>query len=138
MRDVLLLVDYFTDFAHEDGEALLASLEQRAPGVRSLIESSRERAVPVVYANDNLDVWDGQAAGIVERALAGPGGHVLADLAPVRGDCFVVKPKYSAFDATPLALLLERLGGNAFSWQAWRRRCASHRRLSLPASTGSR
>ena len=35
---------------------------------------------------------------------------MLRDLAPRDGDAFVVKPRYSAFDLTPLALVLAELG----------------------------
>ena len=34
----------------------------------------------------------------------------MGDLVPLPGERFVIKPRYSAFDHTPLALILEELG----------------------------
>ena len=110
MRDCLLLVDVFNDFSHEDGEELFASFEGRLPALRELVRTCRQRGVPVVYANDPGDVFDGDCRAIVERARKGPAGEGIDDIAPLEGDSFVVKPRYSAFEYTPLELILERLG----------------------------
>lgn len=109
MRDCLLLVDVFGDFRHEDGDALLVSFRKRFAALRSLLHESRKERVPVVYANDPAGIFDGDARGIVERARSGPASTEMQELAPRRGDRFVVKPRYSAFDYTPLSLILEEL-----------------------------
>jgi nicotinamidase-related amidase len=44
----------------------------------------------------------------VERARAGKGGDLIDEITPREGD-FVVKPRYSAFDHTPLELILHDL-----------------------------
>ena len=44
------------------------------------------------------------------RARAGPARDRVESLVPLPGDRFVVKPRYSAFDSTPLALILRQLG----------------------------
>jgi nicotinamidase-related amidase len=109
MRDCLVLVDLFDDFGHEDGDALLASFESRFPGIRSLLQGARERKIPLVYANDTAGIFDGDARRVVERARSGPAGVRIDALAPVEGERFVIKPRYSAFDSTPLALILRDL-----------------------------
>lgn len=109
-RDVLLIVDVFDEFVHEDGDALLASLRSRRDAMALLLTDAREAAVPVVYANDNRGVWDGDVHALIHGALQGPGGRLLRDLLPRPGDRFVIKPRYSAFDHTPLELILEELG----------------------------
>jgi nicotinamidase-related amidase len=110
MKDLLLLVDVINDFQHEDGERLLTSFRQRHAGLVAALESARAREVPVVYANDNVGVWDGDAPGQVGRAIEqGRGGELIAAIAPRPGDRFVVKPRYSAFDHTPLDLVLREL-----------------------------
>jgi nicotinamidase-related amidase len=109
MRDSLLLVDVFNDFAHEDGKALLASFRSRFDELRRLVEEARAADTPVVYANDPAGVFDGDASAVVERARAGPAGDLVGHILPRRGDRFVVKPRYSAFDSTPLALILREL-----------------------------
>jgi nicotinamidase-related amidase len=109
LRDCLLVVDVFSDFSHEDGDALLAAFRNRASALARTVQEARERRLPVIFANDTRGVWDGDARGLVERALAGPGGDLLRPLTPADGEAFLVKPRYSAFDLTPLQLILEQL-----------------------------
>jgi nicotinamidase-related amidase len=110
MRDALLLVDVINAFDHDDGERLLASFRARHEGFVRALERARSKGLPVVYANDNVGVWDGDARGLVQRALDGQGGELVRAIAPREGDLFVIKPRYSAFDHTPLELLLGELG----------------------------
>jgi nicotinamidase-related amidase len=110
MGSALLLVDLINDFSHEDGAELLESFRRRRKGMVAALEDARARGLPVVYANDNQGVWDGDAPGLVRRAVEeGRGGDVIAALAPRAGDRFVVKPRYSAFDHTALVLILRSL-----------------------------
>ena len=54
--------------------------------------------------------WDSDAPGYVAHVRAtGLGGDLVADVAPREEDMFVFKPRYSAFDSTPLHLLMEQL-----------------------------
>jgi ureidoacrylate peracid hydrolase len=46
----------------------------------------------------------------VREAREGLGPEVVEAVAPREGDRFVVKPRYSAFDHTPLELVLRDLG----------------------------
>jgi nicotinamidase-related amidase len=110
MNDVLLIADVLNDFEHEDGDVLLASFRERQPQLRRALARAREDGIPIVYANDNYGVWDGDSHGLVERALRGKGGDLIAEVVPQAGDRFVVKPRYSAFDHTPLDLVLRELG----------------------------
>ena len=109
MRDALLLVDVINAFDHEDGARLLESFRARHEGVVRALDHARDARLPVIYANDNVGVWDGDAPGLVRRALAGPGGDLVEPIAPREGDLVVIKPRYSAFDHTPLELLLREL-----------------------------
>ena len=109
MRDVLVVVDLFQNFDHEDGEPLLASLAARRDALASVLDAMRRADVPVVFVNDHPGVWDSDARRIIAEALAGPGGDLLRILVPQPGERVVLKPRYSAFDHTPLALLLEEL-----------------------------
>jgi nicotinamidase-related amidase len=110
VKDALVLVDVINDFDHDDGERLLRSFRERHAGLVRAIERARAAGIPIVYANDNVGVWDGDAPGLVRHAVeAGRGGSLVAAIAPRSGDRFVVKPRYSAFDRTPLELLLEEL-----------------------------
>ena len=109
MKDALLLVDVVNDFRHEDGDALLASFRQRQPRLVEALEWARG-SIPVLYANDDWGRWDGNAPGLVRDAVVdGLGGELVAKVAPADGEPIVLKPRYSAFDSTPLGLLLESL-----------------------------
>ena len=110
MRDALVFVDVVQRFHHEDGDALLASYRKRLGGMRELLDRARGADVPVVYVNDADGRWDGDAPGLVRRAIAdGHGGELVRELAPREGDRFVLKPRYSIFDHTPLVILLRDL-----------------------------
>ena len=109
MRDCLLLVDVFNDFAHEDAGSLFDSFRSRFHDLRTLVEHARERDIPLIYANDSAGVFDGEARTIINRAVAGPAGEYAAQIVPMGVDRFVIKPRYSAFDSTPLELILEEL-----------------------------
>jgi nicotinamidase-related amidase len=107
VRDALLLIDLIQRFDHEDGDALLASVRDRAAGIRGAIDTARASEVPVVYVNDAAGRWDSDAPGFVRDAVEhGAGGDVLRGLAPREGDGFLFKARYSVFDHTPLVLLL--------------------------------
>jgi nicotinamidase-related amidase len=73
------------------------------------VERARAKAVPLVFANDNFGVWDGDARRLLRQALDGRGGSLVEAIAPREGETFVVKPRYSAFDHTPLELILGEL-----------------------------
>ena len=109
MKDALLLVDVITDFRHEGGEKLLASFRKRHDALVRTLEDARRRGLPVVYANDNFGVWDGNADRLVDAALHGEAGDLVRRIAPGPDELFVVKPRYSAFDHTPLVLILREL-----------------------------
>jgi nicotinamidase-related amidase len=110
MRDALLLVDVIDDFRHESGEALLRSFRSRHSALVQALADARGR-IPVLYANDMRERWDGDAPGYVaEVRTHGLAGELISQVAPRDGEAFVFKPRYSAFDATALELLLEHLG----------------------------
>jgi nicotinamidase-related amidase len=110
MNDALLLVDVIKDFRHEDGDALLASFRERHGGLVAALDRARSEGVPVIYANDHGGHWDGDAPGLVRRAVEeGRAGDLVQAVRPRPGDRFVLKTRYSAFDSTPLEILLAEL-----------------------------
>jgi nicotinamidase-related amidase len=109
VKDALLLVDVLNDFEHEDGERLLESFRARHGGMVRAVGRARGEDVAVIYANDNYGVWDGDRQRLVRQALDGRGGELLEAISPGEDDGFVVKPRYSAFDKTPLELILREL-----------------------------
>ena len=110
MSDALLIIDVISVFDHADGDALLRVFRERIDGLVAVIENARTDGVPIIYVNDDFGHWDGDAPAAVRASLAGKGGDVVAKLAPREGDRFLFKPRYSAFDHTPLILVLQELG----------------------------
>jgi nicotinamidase-related amidase len=109
VKDALLLVDVIQTFEHEDGDGLLESYRARHGAILDAVENARARGVPVIYANDNHGIWDSDMKRLVRRAIEGRGGKLVEAIAPREGDRFVIKPRYSAFDHTPLDLILREL-----------------------------
>ncbi len=108
----LIILDMVNLFDFEGGDALGA----RAVAICRPIADLRRRfdaaSQPVIHVNDNFARWQGQFGDLVE-ACAKAGGHAAATverLSPRPGDYHVLKPKHSAFHATPLAILLRKLG----------------------------
>ncbi|HEY0387259.1 MAG TPA: isochorismatase family cysteine hydrolase [Gaiellales bacterium] len=106
MRTALLLVDVLDDFRHGNGEELAAAFRAAASRLERLIREARGRGLPVVYANDVAGRWSDGRDQVVERACTGLAGDATRRIAPEPDDVFVVKPRYSAFDHTPLRLIL--------------------------------
>ena len=74
-----------------------------------MISGAHDGGIPVIYANDSRGVWDGDRDRLVREALDGLGSDVVNAVAPREGDHFVVKPRYSGFDHTPLEIILREL-----------------------------
>jgi nicotinamidase-related amidase len=109
LRDALILVDVINDFLHEDGAELLESFKDRHADLVQAVSAARDE-LPVVYANDTRGRWDGDAPSFVSDAIEnGLAGDLIRAVAPKPGDSFIFKPRYSAFDSTPLALLLAEM-----------------------------
>jgi nicotinamidase-related amidase len=107
VRDALLVIDVLTDFRHEGGDALLESFREHQPAIVRLLDDARRRGMPVIYANDSHGSWEWDTGAwcrqMLERSRA---GSLLEEVAPRDGDALVRKTRYSAFDHTPLAMVL--------------------------------
>ena len=110
-RAALLVLDVMSDFAFEDGPAVRRALVARCEGLARLLKRARRNGVPVIYVNDNVGPWRSDAPALARqfvRRLPGD-ARCLAALAPVANDLIVLKPRHSAFYATPLEVLLQHL-----------------------------
>jgi nicotinamidase-related amidase len=79
-----------------------------------LKQRARQVGIPTLYVNDNFGKWRSDFRQQVQRCLHDPGlgQPIVRLLEPDEDDYFVLKPKHSAFYATPLDLLLAYLKVN--------------------------
>lgn len=107
----LLVVDMISCWDFPDAARLLPAAVEVAPRIAALKRRCRATGVPVIYANDNRGRWRSDFGALVALSVAcgGPGAAVTNELMPDHDDYFVLKPRQSAFVATPLGQLLEVL-----------------------------
>jgi len=109
---VLLLVDVINDLDFPQNEKLLAQSEELGSRIASLKRSCKAAGIPTIYVNDNHGKWRSDISEVLRYALrpASPGRLMVRQLVPDSEDYIVLKPKHSAFYATPLETLLEYIG----------------------------
>jgi nicotinamidase-related amidase len=109
---VLLLVDFINALDFPGAEKLAAPALEAARATADLKRRLRADGVVAIYANDNFGAWQSDFHGLVNRCLALPGepGEIARLLRPREDDLTVLKPRHSAFYASPLELLLAEMG----------------------------
>lgn len=107
-RQAVVVVDGINPLYFPGAEALLPAAWTAAQALARLLQRLRRRKVLVVYANDNLGRWQSDFGALLAECQALPGlrGAIARTLAPAPDDLTVLKPRHSAFFATPLDLLL--------------------------------
>ena len=108
----LLLIDVINDLEFDTGEALLEFALPAAEQISQLKQRCKKQGIASIYCNDNFGRWRSDFHQQVDHCLKdGVRGEAIARLLkPDQEDYFVLKPKHSAFYATPLDILLEYLG----------------------------
>jgi nicotinamidase-related amidase len=110
-RTVLLMVDFINPLEFPAAPRIAPAALAAARATAALKSRLRDAGVQAVYANDNYGVWQSNFQSVFERCEAA--GGVPAEMArlltPLPDDITVLKPRHSAFFATPLQLLLEQL-----------------------------
>ena len=108
---VLVVLDMISCWNFPDGVALQRQAARVAPCIANLRRRCVEARVPVIYANDNSGQWRSDFKFVVDESLGSEnlGSEITRQLLPDAEDYFVLKPKHSAFFATPLEILLDHL-----------------------------
>lgn len=111
-QTALIVLDMFNLFDFEGGRRLALAAQAIAPRITQLRGRFDRAKAPVIYVNDNFANWQGEFRDLVAscREAGGPAASIADQLAPRSRDFHVLKPKHSAFLATPLAILLPQLG----------------------------
>lgn len=113
-RFALLLIDVINDMDFPGATSLVAHALPMARRLQALKARLKGAGVPCVYCNDNFGRWRSDFRALVAHCVTDdvPGRPVASLLKPDQDDYFVLKPKHSAFYATPLDLLLRDLGAD--------------------------
>jgi len=111
-KSAVIIIDLFSLFDFPEGRALGPAAVRAAYEAATLIAAFDERDLPVIFANDNFGDWKRDFPGLVEacRQRGGHAADIAERLAPQPRHYFILKPKHSAFLATPLPVLLAKLG----------------------------
>jgi nicotinamidase-related amidase len=129
--EALIVLDVISDFDHEDGDRLLASLRERSSNLERALAHARARELDIIYVNDAHGRWDGERSAHIDSALAAAGGETVRRIAPREGDRFLFKGAYSAFNGTPLRwLLAEREVGRIILTGAATEMCVAQTAIS--------
>ena len=110
-RSVLLLVDFINPLRFDSAQDIAPAALVAAKATAALKQMLASLGVPAIYANDNWGVWRSDFRELLAdcRQQGGVPGEMARLLAPAEDDLTVLKPRHSAFHATPLALLLEQM-----------------------------
>lgn len=110
-KTVLLLVDFINPLKFDGAELIAPSALEAAQQTAALRRRLAREGVRTVYANDNYGTWTSDFKALHKRCAAqrGVAGQMARMLAPTSKDFTLLKPRHSAFYATPLDLLLEQL-----------------------------
>jgi nicotinamidase-related amidase len=110
-KTVLLLVDFVNPLEFDGAETLAPSALVAARRTASLRRRLAAEGFRTVYANDNYGMWTSDFRALWKSCAArrGPAGQIAKALKPTSKDFTLLKPRHSAFYATPLDILLKQL-----------------------------
>ncbi len=108
---VLLLVDFVNPLNFEGSEDIASSAVEAARRTAALRRRLSKDRVRTIYANDNYGLWTSEFRALWKRcaALGGAPGQIAKLVPPRLKDFALLKPRHSAFYATPLEILLQQL-----------------------------
>lgn len=108
---VLLLVDFINPLDFPGGEHLAPAAVEAARATAALKQRLAHEGVTTIFANDNYGVWQSDFHSLVSTCLGmqGPAGEMARLLYPQADDLTILKPRHSAFYASPLDLLLREM-----------------------------
>jgi len=105
------LVDFITALDFPGAERLARPALEAARATAALKERLRADGVVAIYANDNYGVWQSDFHSQVSACLGmdNEAAEIARLLYPQASDLTILKPRHSAFYASPLELLLAEM-----------------------------
>jgi nicotinamidase-related amidase len=110
-RQVLLLVDFINPLDFPGADKLAPAALAAARASAGLKQRLAAEGVAAIYANDNYGVWQSDFHSLVSACLSmeGAPAEIARLLYPQANDLTLLKPRHSAFYASPLELLLTEM-----------------------------
>jgi len=106
----VLVVDMMNTYQHPDAEQLIPNVESIVDPLADLVRRARESdEVDLVYVNDNYGDFSAEFSDLVRSARDGARPDLVKPIVPPEGSRVMTKVRHSAFYATSLAYLLNRL-----------------------------
>ena len=106
----VLVVDMVNTYQHPDAEVLIPNVEKIIEPLANLIRrAAGSDDVDLVYVNDNYGDFTAEFSDIVRSACDGARPDLVKPILPADGSRLLTKVRHSAFYATALAYLLNRL-----------------------------
>jgi isochorismate hydrolase len=111
-RAALLILDMVSNFQFPDGPKVQRAARRIAPHIADLKKRTKAAGIACIYVNDNPGRWRSDSHELIQECLLPPaaGADIVRLLRPEDSDYFILKPRHSAFYATPLEVLLTHLG----------------------------
>ena len=109
---VLILVDVINALDFPGNEEIVRKSVPLAKAIGRLKVRCKRAGIPAVYVNDNYGKWRSDFSAVLRHSLAdgSPGREMVQLLVPDPDDYIILKPKHSAFYATPLDTTLTYIG----------------------------
>lgn len=106
----VLVVDMMNNYQHPDAEVLIPNVAKIIDPLADLVRRARDSDdVDLIYVNDNYGDFTAGFDDLVESACNGERPDLVDPIVPRDGTRVMTKVRHSAFYATPLAYLLNRL-----------------------------
>lgn len=111
-RTALLIIDMINALDFPGNEELVRESVRLGRSVATLKRRCYNMGIPVIYANDNQGKWRSDFDAVIRHCNREgvPGREMVRQVLPDSEDYLVLKPKHSAFYATPLDTLLQYIG----------------------------
>ena len=107
----LILIDVINDLDFPGNDELVRKAASLGRTIAALKARCRKAGIPAVYVNDNRGKWRSDFRAVLAHCRRPESlGHPLVQaLIPGLDDYIVLKPKHSAFHATPLDTIMSYL-----------------------------
>lgn len=106
----VVVIDMMNAYRHPDAERLIPNVEKIIEPLADLVRrAGDDDGVDLVYVNDNYGDFAAQFSDIVGSGLDGARPDLVKPIVPLGDGRVLTKVRHSAFYATALAYLLNRL-----------------------------